>query len=186
MIMRHARFILSCAGLTFASLVLGISLLNGSTVQSAGTGLDATDKELYLSDQMLPDHVAYPVLMAVDRAKLEIADPLERIYGQAEYANRRLEYAQALLEKDKPALALTTLTKAEKYLIHATEEAIDTEAPATVKKYVYKTVQFHTAEITTMAPHFSDADRAVIDQMLQSNQFLLNKLSTTTRTTTPQ
>lgn len=178
--MRHARFVLSCTGLAFATLILGISLLNGSAVQSAGTGFEATEKELYLSQQVLPDHVAYPVLMAVDRAKLEIADPTDRIYTQAEYANRRLEYAQALLEKNKPDLALTTLTKAEKYLIHATEEAIDGHAPANVHTYILKTVQFHTTEVAKMAPHFSDSNRSVVDQMLQSNQLLLDRLSTST------
>jgi hypothetical protein len=176
--MRHARFIFSCLGLGFASLVLGISLLNGSAVQSAGTGFEATQKQLYLGDQMLPDHVAYPVLMALDRAKLEVSSPLERIYAQAEYANRRLEYSKALLEKDKTALALTTLTKAEKYLIHATEEAIDGNAPTTVRNYVLKTIEFHSTEIKLLAPHFSDADRAVINQLLESNQLLIDRLST--------
>lgn len=160
----HIKVVLIVVALIFALLILGLSIV--SSVLSVHTNPDILSRSLYVDDQVLPDHISYPLLMVLDRARLEIATPVERVYLQTEYANRRLIYAQALLEKNNPDLAVTTLTKGQKYLLYAAIAVADQEDVPRLKNHVTKTIQFHVRSIQhtldTETELFSDSQRASI------------------------
>lgn len=108
-------FLLFAVG--FACFVLFISL------QSANKSYTATDsfkeKKFYIHKEILPDHILYPWLMFYDRFRLELADQEEKNTLYVAYAKRRIFYAKRLLEKGETSLALTTYSKAIKYLNQA-------------------------------------------------------------------
>jgi HEPN domain-containing protein len=72
---------------------------------------------------LLPDHFLYPIKMLRDRIWLELTtDPLERAELLLKLADKRLWAAQMLIEEGKNSLAVTTATKAEKYLQRALDQ----------------------------------------------------------------
>ena len=74
--MKHARLVLSSLALICGLSILGLSLTSAVTsVQSATGSFEASNRRFYVNEEILPDHIAYPALMALDRAKLEAASP---------------------------------------------------------------------------------------------------------------
>jgi len=175
--MQHLRLVTSSAGLLLGCAILGVSLSAGNTmVQSAGTSFETSKKQFYLNEAVLPDHVVYPVLMAVDRVKLEMETPEERVYKQVEYAQRRFESTQGLLEKDMTALALTTVTKGEKYLINAAHGALELENGDAQRRFVYRTLVYYNSDLEKLKGQFPDADRPLIDQLQREMLSLQHQL----------
>jgi flagellin-specific chaperone FliS len=159
------RFVLSFVALVSAVSILFVSLSSASlhSVQSASGSFQQTRKQFYVSSKILPDHVAYPILMGIDRVRLESTTPVEQVYMKTAYANRRLESAKSLLEKGENELAVSTLTKAQKYLLSAGNQVLDLEMSTSVTRHVLETIEFHIAETQQLAGQLSDRDRAVID-----------------------
>ncbi len=177
----YLRAFVIIASLLGAVTILGISLLaSNSEVWSTTGSFETSQKQLYWSGEMLPDHIAYPVLMAVDRAKIETAEPSDRIYLQLEYGQRRYESAEALLDKNKSDLALTTMTKAQKYWLQAGQGALDNrlEVSDTVRQFTLRTIEFYEAELQKTKQRFGDADRAVIDSNQEELRAVAAKLKT--------
>jgi hypothetical protein len=74
--------------------------------------------------RILPDHFLWPVKVFRDKLWLFITvDAVKKGEILLLFSDKRLVSAKDLLKKDKPELAITTLTKAEKYL----EQAVDQE-----------------------------------------------------------
>lgn len=166
--MKHMRLLLSSMGLLLGCAILGISLSAGNTMaQSAGDTYESSKKQFYVNEAFLPDHIGYPVLMAVDRLKLEMDTPQERVYTQVEYAQRRFVYAEELVEKDNLPLALTTVTKAEKYLINAAHEALELEDGENQRRYVEKTLIYYQTYLEDFKTQLPDADRTIVDHLQQ-------------------
>jgi len=172
------RFFITFVALFSAVGILFISLSNASTstVQSASGSFEQTRKQFYVSSTILPDHIAYPVLMGIDRVRLESATPVEQVYMKTAYANRRLEYAQLLLEKGDADLAVTTLSKAEKYLLAAGTQVLENDMPVGVTKHVISTIEFHKAKIATFSSSFPDRERAVVDGLNEDCNVMLQQL----------
>jgi hypothetical protein len=73
---------------------------------------------------ILPDHVLYPLKMLRDRIWLWLTfDPVARSERLLLFADKRLGAAKALIEGGKAELGISTLTKGEKYLEQAIEQA---------------------------------------------------------------
>lgn len=175
--MQHMRLLISSIGLLLGCAILGISLSAGNTmVQSAGDSFETSKKQVYVDETILPDHLAYPVLMVLDRAKLEMDSPEERVYTQVEYARRRFEATEGLLEKGNTSLALTTITKGEKYLINAAHGAIDLEHGDAQRRFVFKTLEYYDRDLERIKQLFPDADRPTIDHLQEEMDALLVQL----------
>jgi hypothetical protein len=72
---------------------------------------------------VLPDSPLYMIKMIRDKIVLMLTgDPLKKTEKLLLYADKRLGAAQALMEGNKTALGITTITKAEKYLEQAVNE----------------------------------------------------------------
>ncbi|MDQ3008590.1 MAG: DUF5667 domain-containing protein [bacterium] len=174
--MRHSRLLFSSIGLAFALLVLVVSFSTANTALSATGEFDASSRQFYMGQPVLPDHVAYPVVMAVDRAKLEMATPQERLYLQVSYANRRYEHSLELLKRDNPELALSTITKSQKYLMKAAQEALELDNSATARSFVAKTLEYYLYQLPQTKALFPDSDKPVIDQLILEEQIFHQRL----------
>ncbi|HYD34973.1 MAG TPA: DUF5667 domain-containing protein [Vitreimonas sp.] len=173
---KHTRLLLSTTALLSGGLILWVSLSSVPTVFSANGTTEASKRSVYMEGEILPDHLAYPVLMAVDRVKLETAAPHDQVFMKVEYGNRRIEYAQELIDKDNTPVALSTLTKALKYLHKAGQTALEIEAPDNTKQYVIKTLDYHHQTIEKMKSRFPDPDRVVLDQLQNENLIMKAQL----------
>jgi len=89
--------------------------LSANRVFSQGENLELTRQKLYFEEEVLPNHLLYPVFMVFNKIKLELAQPAEAVDLQLLYAWRRLEYTERLLEEGYQSLSFSTLTKAYKY-----------------------------------------------------------------------
>ncbi len=116
----------------------------------------------------LPDHPIYPVLMVRDRVSLFFLSPSKKTERKLELADKRLESAQLLLQKKRSALALTTVSKAEKYVLSASLDVGKSSGPASTadRNEIQKKIATHAVQLELMKPHFSDEQRAVIDRLL--------------------
>lgn len=112
------KYFLLVSALFFSIFILFTSF-NISSQAKLADAENLKNRKFYVNKEILPDHSLYPLLMAVDRLRLSMADRERRIYLLMAYANRRLFYATRLLEKEELTLALTTLTKSQKYLNQA-------------------------------------------------------------------
>lgn len=119
---KYLKIVLIISSLLVAFFVLFSSLQSLSKASLTTTEL-VKERRFYVQKEILPDHSLYPLLMAVDRFRLAMADQERRVYLLTAYANRRLFYANKLLDKGENALSLSTFTKAEKYLNQALLEA---------------------------------------------------------------
>ncbi|MDH5533397.1 MAG: DUF5667 domain-containing protein [Candidatus Pacebacteria bacterium] len=164
--MKPLKITFSIFGLFVASAVLAVSLASSvPSAYSAGDKFKSNDKQFYLNGEILPDHTLYPVVMAADKLKLEMANPQEKINIYTTYANLRLSAVESLLEKDNPQLALTTLTKSQKYLLRAASETINQDSSQATKLHVLKTLLYHTNKHQQLKEQFSAEEKNIIDQL---------------------
>jgi len=170
------RLLLSFLAFLIGLGVISASLLNTPSGIAAGQ-TSISSKQMYIGE-VLPDHVAYPVVAAMDRFYLETATPTERIHYEIKYSHRRLEYAKALLEKgeDKQDLALATVTKSQKYLIKASNEAEQIDLSDSTRDLLKRALMFNIREVKELTLKFPDYDRSVLDELRQQEQMLLDKL----------
>ncbi len=169
--MKHLHVIGSLFAVVFGVSLVAISLISASQVQSQG--LEVAEKKMYFEDEMLPDHALYPVKMARDRVVLELSRPDDRIVLRIEYAASRMRAALLLLERGQYALALSTATKAQKYLLTAVLEAHATDIRAEQMSLVKEALHAQTTQLEELQSHFSGEDHAVIEQLLLESYAVL-------------
>lgn len=162
------RFLLSMIALLFAGAVLFLSLYSAHEAFAENKGA-ASRQQLSFTEDVLPDNTLYPALMVMDRVQLETAPNSERIFLEMEYANRRLGYAQRLLQKDKQSLAISTLTKAENYLHQAAQDAQKLQVSSSVNIRIAEDLKYHSTAIQNMKGEFTDSYRSVLDKLIQEN-----------------
>lgn len=172
----QTRLILSFLGLALAVGVILTSLFTASSSFSSTGNFASSEKTLYFGEEILPDHIFYPVTMVLDRVQLETTDQNQRVFLQVEYSHRRLGYALELLEKGDQDLAITTVTKAEQYLHHAVQEALALPVGDNVKQQLIKIVAYHQHKLTEMKSNVTDANRAVLDNWISQDQALISQL----------
>lgn len=118
------------------------------------------DYDLAYPGRVLPDHPLWPVKALRDRIWLTITTNSSR---KAElkllFADKRLASSKILFEKDKPEIAFSTLTKAEKYLEQALnqekenrEKGVDTSDFLRILSYASLKHRIMIDEILLMAP----------------------------------
>jgi hypothetical protein len=153
------QFLVSTIGLFAGISAVALSLSLASQA-SSHEATRMTARELYWGEEILPDHLLYPGLMLMDRVQLQQAEPTEQMYMQVVYAGRRLVYAQELLKKGKPTIALSTLTKSQKYLLQAGNTALTSPHTenAELLAYLLKAITFHLRELEKIKPSFAESE----------------------------
>ncbi len=118
---------------------------------------------------ILPDHPLYLFGMLSDRIDLLFASREQQFALCLKYANIRLITAQALLRRGRTMLALTTATKAEKYILLAAQgiQYLPNEKKEEAKRKLAETISLHKEQLMTMKPFFSDAQKATIDSLIE-------------------
>lgn len=172
----YKRAFFSVLALFAASTILILSLTSSVMRVHSADGL--LNRSFYMDDQVLPDHITYPFLMAIDRLRLESATPTERIYLQTEYANRRLAYAIELFNREESDLAVTTLTKAQKYLLHAGHSVLYEQENPRLRAHLSKTIEYHVRQIdkTLDSQELSDSQRAAVDKLTEELLVMFGQL----------
>ncbi|MEA2056623.1 MAG: DUF5667 domain-containing protein [Patescibacteria group bacterium] len=168
--------IFSTVGLMIGLLIIAVSLMSANRIVSY-SGTRVSCRKFYLSQEILPDHLFYPIIAGFDRVILWLAGNEEKIYLRTDYGQIRYKYAQGLLEKNKKDLALTTLTKSQKYFNIAAHEAINLSDSIELKKYVSSSLKENIKLTQEMVFEFTDDKRIIIDDLNNQNQLLVETLS---------
>lgn len=182
--MKKVNYLFLLFAAIFSAFILFVSLNSASKSKLIGH-TNLMSGKFYVAKEILPDHSLYPLLMAVDRLRLELSDSEKKVYLLVSYGNRRLFYSKKLLEKGNQTLALTTLSKATKYINQAlTENIVLLEKSSVNKKQEYQILAFfvlenfenHTNFIKDHKGQFSDEEKAVIDSLSVESSSLAEKL----------
>jgi hypothetical protein len=175
--MKRLRFLLSSLALFVGLTIAGISF-SAATSGEAYSENDhsASSKKLYLNQKLLPDHLFYPVVAATDRTRLELATPIDRIYLQVQYGQRRFLYTKELLEKGHRSLALSTLTKSQKYFIIAAQEYLDQDLANSVGRFLVRAINYHLDQIGQIKSELNPQEVDVIEKLCQENRILKEKI----------
>lgn len=179
---RFSSLLLVLAALCFAGLVIFVSLQSANNQQTATANL--RQRRFYVQKEILPDHSLYPLLMIYDRIRLELADQEHRIPLYLAYAQRRSFYAQRLLAKGESTLALTTYSKAIKYLDQALLSSAEQLAVAggpskKQQELAFLAIESSGQTLTAIAeqqPYFTDAQRGILDVLIAESTVLRNQI----------
>jgi len=125
-------------------------------------------KQLF-TPPILPDHPLYVLGMVSDRIDLWLAGPEERFLLKLHNADVRLSTAQILVSRKRLGLAVTTITKAEKYIISAAEEipTLPNEKQDDARGKLMNTIETHEGLLVAMKPLFTGPQQATIDRLLE-------------------
>ena len=182
--MKKINYLFILFAVAFSVFILLISLQSANKARMTNDGRLVAGK-FYIAKEILPDHSFYPVLMVIDRLRLELAGPERRVYLLSAYANRRLFYSKKLLEKNDQALALATLSKAIKYINKALEEnikLIEKASPSKTEDYqklAFFTLENFNQDMSFTAEYknqFNDEGRAVLDSLSTEGCSLAEKI----------
>lgn len=174
--MKSFRFFISFISIFAGLSVMMVSMISASRVYSS-EGVNISQMQFYISDHVLPDNLIYPVFMLGDRLRLESATPEEKIFLMIGYADDRLFYAEKLLEKDKKDMALTTLTKSQKYLNSASQLAYELDIYPEYKKRIIKEIKIHTAKVKDLLDEFDTHDKAILNSLFDESLIWQEKLT---------
>jgi len=166
--MKHIEIIGSVLAVVFGVSLVVISLISASQVQSKG--LEVSHKEMYFEDDVLPDHALYPILMVRDRVQLELAQPEDRISLRVAFAQERMHSAEMLYEKGKPELALSTATKAQKYLLTAALEVKAMDMSEDLQTYVFTALREQTEHLKQLQEKYNDDQYEVLEKLIQESK----------------
>ncbi len=170
------RFFIVIFSLTGAGFVLFLSLwrLNLSVLGNQDRGYTASlsaGERIHqlLTPPILPDHPLYVLGMLSDRLDLWLASPEERFALKLEYADVRLATTKVLLERKRPELAISTLTKAEKYLVAAAEEIpiLPASRQKDARGALANKVKLHQGILVAMKPSLTGPQQATIDSLIE-------------------
>lgn len=156
-------------------VILVLSLMAANRLSVAGTLLPSSGLKLYFGREMLPDHLFYPALMLRDRIRLETASPTEQIALKQAYAEHRYDAAVKLLGSNQEQLAITTLTKSQKYLISAGYQALEQTDRATIQQ-VRAAVDHSLYRLNTFTEEYQGPNQDVLSILREESRVLLQKL----------
>lgn len=107
----------------FGSSILYTSIFSVNRTITRQVVEPLSAQQWYISGPILPDHPMYLGLMAKDRVVLYLTSASEQPQRKLQYARQRYDSAVALLEKGEVALAISTLSKSQHYVLDAAQQA---------------------------------------------------------------
>ena len=179
---KFLKYFLIISSVFTSIFILFTSFNISSKLQMLNSG-NIKSRKFYVQKEILPDHSLYPLLMVVDRFRLEMADRERRIYLLVAYAKRRLFYATRLAEKEEITLALTTLTKSQKYLNQALLEAKNLKEESAYDPsseqlvfFVLEAVDYQEEIVAKYLNDFSETERFVLNNLNDETELLRSQL----------
>lgn len=135
-----------------------------------------SSRKFYFASEVKPDHVLYPLFMTFDRIRLETASPEEHVLLELVYAQRRFEHGLELLESGDEPLAVTTFSKAQKYLISAAQRAQSADLSDTQRAKVYEVVMTQSNQLEQAAQACSDTNATVLNRLIDETRLVARPL----------
>lgn len=171
--MDKRKFFLAVFAVILGIIIFAASLFTYS--DKAGSGVEkVSKKKFYLNGKILPDHIIYPGLMILDRTLIAISDDEAKMYLKIRLAQDRMISAQKLLQKGEEVLALTTLTKSQKYLILAIHEYISVDKyPTEIGVALYNALQDNTSNLSRSVKGFSIISTDPVKNLITESNTLL-------------
>jgi len=168
----------------FSSIFILFTSFNISSQSQLSNSAYFKSRKFYVQKEILPDHSLYPLLMVVDRFRLAMADSERRIYLLVAYAKRRLFYATRLVEKGEMVLALSTLTKSQKYLNQALQEVTSLKEESVYDPvseqlvfFVLESVDYYQETIKQYLDDFCEADQVILNNLDNETVLLRSQLN---------
>lgn len=136
-----------------------------------------SNKRFYLAQQILPDHIFYPVIQWGKHRSMMLLSLDERVLSQAKWSQQRLEEARALVKKGDPALALVSMQKSQSLAIEACAEALEHPVSEQTTASVAGIMIENLAEVSALRELLTDQDATNVGQMQAQTEVLLSQLS---------
>lgn len=131
---------------------------------------------------ILPDNPLYKLKAIRDQLQLWTTfDPIKKAQVQLFLSDKRINAARVLIEGGKRGLAVTTATKAEKYLEQSVTTAVSLRQAGTDTKSLLlkqaKAVAKHGEILQTLKRYGESADQPVLEQTAKVNQLLSQQIA---------
>lgn len=166
-------FILAGAGL----IILLLSLLTANNFSMRSAGVADQQWKFYVGRDILPDNILYPVLMVRDRVVHDSTTPADQVALKLKYAEERYKTSQALLKDQSVPLAISTLSKYQKYVISAGYQSLSFENLNKDQLQVSLEAAQSSLERTEgLASDYPQHDFTTIDQLRSDTKILVSKL----------
>ncbi|MBP7740614.1 hypothetical protein KA089_00330 [Candidatus Woesebacteria bacterium] len=174
--MTKASYITSGFALLFGLFIFGLSLIMTSQVKSSSFP-KFSEKKFYLGERILPDHVLYPALMVADSLILKSSFGNNRIYVKIRLSQDRLRSSQLLLAKNEEMLALSTMTKSQKYLITAAQDFLSSKHQSdSVKNDLLLALHDNMYELKRCQVDLHEIDTSPVGDLLVESSVLIDQL----------
>lgn len=178
--MRKKKFFLAILAIFFGIILFTSSLITASQKNTLNSG-ELSKKKFYFGEKILSDHIFYPVLMIVDKSLLSISTGESRIFLRIRLAQDRMIGAHKLLEKGEEVLALSTLTKSQKYLILASHEFLELrDYSKEVETALLLALEQNTQNLSRIEQEFDVIPTDPIRDLIMESEALLEILQKST------
>lgn len=166
--------------LSIVALIFGLMMFSTSLIMASQDNMAlqkrSSEKKLYVG-RILPDHIFYPILMVMDRAVLSLSFGESSIHNKLTLSRDRLKSAQLLLDKHEEELALSTITKAQKYVLSAAHEVIENKnTSAEARDAVKKALSVTKDNLPKLKEKFLEQDTSAIDKLVAETEILLSQI----------
>lgn len=173
--LKKLAFPFSILALTFGLMMFSTSLIMASQDNMA-LQKRSSEKKLYVG-KVLPDHVFYPILMVMDRAVLSLSFGESSIYNKLTLSKDRLKSAKLLLDKHEEELALSTITKSQKYVLSAAHEVLENKnSSVTAREAVKEALLVTKDNLPKLKEKFQEQDTTVIDKLVAETEILFSQM----------
>jgi len=160
----------------FGVIILFISLVAANRF-TTGSGLSLSGNKIYFGRKILPDHLLYPVLMIHDRLTFEAATPDQQVLLRLSIADDRYESAQQLLERGQQDLAVTTLTKSQKYIMLSGLDLLsDSVSDPEVVHRVLCAIDYSVYRLQMFQKQYQGDESIVISGLIEETRVLQQQL----------
>jgi len=180
-----------CLGIVFAMTIMVVSF--GAVISPTYSAEEAVKPvtattsavqktEYYLPyPGILPDSPLYKIKAIRDRIKLWLTiNESEKAKVELALADKRINAALALLEGNKPELAITTATKAEKYLELSTNRVLKLIKSGVDEKSqllnLEKAIAKHYEILLTIKEGIGSMDKEAVDGVITLNRLMAERV----------
>lgn len=163
---------------TLFGIFIFISSLFSYSQRTDFSNEKVSSKKLYFSKRILPDHIFYPLLMIADKSLLSISSEESKIFLRIRLAQDRMISSKSLLEKGEESLALTTLTKSQKYLILAAHSYLADDNFSSEAGYaLLNALNENTTNLLKVESEFTDITTEPIGDLVAESKTLIESVS---------
>lgn len=156
-------------GTLISAIILWLSLLKSATLQTVGAPLFSSDRRFYLSSELKPDHVLYPVVSGMNKVKMRWMSPADQVRERLALTHRRAADIDYLLKQNDHELVVATLIRGQVELGQVANQVMelnDTQLAA----QLLSDLKLFELKLSSVSTQVSPAYQATISQLQVENQ----------------